>query len=317
MLWTAEKAGRTVLSTDFSSYDASIPPWMIVDGCKVLGSWIQGHESVLERLGVALAYNTSLLTPSKFYEPQPSSMKSGSGLTNIIDGIDHLLVQVYGDELGLYKIVNGSIQGDDGLLDGPGVSPETFSEAASHFGIVANASKQFFVPRALTFLQKLHILGAPGGIGSVSRSLGSALNYERMRFSRREWNKYAETVQTISKLETAAFNPYFVELVHFIQSGDKYKLWADIPAAKLLEDSGPTGSEVLERQFQASINRPAVEAKDGFSQALTNGVLRGETPPPFGTVDRFSRVYGSRADPVMDDMKRLLAEIGSFDKYWN
>nr|QQM16298.1 putative replicase [Ditsystermes virus] len=108
---------RVVLSGDYSHYDASLPPWFISEAGKIIGSWISGGSIWVPAMIDSMVYNCTQVTPYKIYEGQPSSMKSGSGGTNLLDSICNLLVVMYGHHAGAWRIQNVAIQGDDLILD--------------------------------------------------------------------------------------------------------------------------------------------------------------------------------------------------------
>jgi hypothetical protein len=292
MIRYADSAGRSVLSGDVSGYDASVPPWLITDiGKDILAPWLGPGGWLPIGLTETLANQTALITPTGVIPAQPSSMKSGSSLTNIVDSLGLLTVLFYGEEMGFYKLERQAVQGDDFIADGPGVVGEAISEAFSHFGMVANADKQFQQPHALSFLQRTHYRDWYGGISSVMRTLGSILSLERYRYRPSEWNWAVDCVRAISQLDNCKFHPAFVPLVEFIKKGDKYELGANMPASSLLSKSGDTGKEVIQRDQGASWKSGA--NLDGFSQMVVNRVLRGESFPPQGSREYFVSAYGS------------------------
>jgi hypothetical protein len=289
----AKAAGRVVLSGDLSSFDATIPPWFIKDMGPVIGSWIKGGEKLAIGLCESLAYNTLLVSPTKVYLPQPSSMKSGSGGTNLLDSLINLTVHYYAEEIGLYKVESISVQGDDFIIDGPGVEPGAVEEAFSHFGMVANSSKQMFEPDALSYLQRIHLLGEEGGITSVYRTLGSMLSYERLRYSSKDWNAYSEVARIIGQLENCVFSPWYETIVEFASVHDKYHLGADLPASEVLKRAGEAGAETLLRGANTAWKAVIMDT-GGFAKLPTNGVLRGGEIPAFGSHERFLWAYGDR-----------------------
>jgi hypothetical protein len=199
MLREAESNGRTVMSGDVSNFDASVPPNILLAVGKVIASWIRGYSILVRKLIEAFVQNTTLITPNKIYSATPSSVKSGSGITNLIDSEVLLTALYYGEELGLYKIHNEAVNGDDFIVDGDGVTDKSIEESFSHFGLVVHPEKQFSEPRALHYLQRLHWLGRPGGIASVMRTLGHVLSLERIP-PRKDWNSYAYIVRALSQV---------------------------------------------------------------------------------------------------------------------
>jgi hypothetical protein len=296
MLREAEAHGRAVVSGDLSNFDATIPPWMLRDLGPVIDNWLQTDLKLGEALCYCLAYRTQLITPVGLVGCQPSSMKSGSGGTNLLDSLCNVLVHYYAEEAGLYKVHNLAVQGDDFVIDGEGVEPGAVEEAFEVFGMEANKSKQMYERGVLSYLQHIHFLEKIGGIASVYRSLSSSLTYERLRFKSGEWNPFAEIVRTISQLEVTALSPFFETLVEFVQEGDRYKLGANYPASEIISRSGQAGVETLERGT-ASVSKSGLR-ESGFDRLAVNRVLRGWSPPPWGSRERFLEVYGERASGI-------------------
>jgi hypothetical protein len=293
LLKYAKSSNEIVVSGDLSSFDQTFSPQLIVDVGETIAPWVQGYEKVIPAMAESMAYHVSLLTPTKFYREQPSSMKSGSILTNLFDCLGNLLAQFYGEELGLYKLTGTSVQGDDFIVLGQGVNPESTEAAYKELGFEANKSKQYYRPNSLSYLQRLHFLDYLGGMASVYRVLGSCLVYERMRYKSKDYNPYMEAIQTIAKLENAAFNPYFTDLVNFVKSGDKFQLGADLPATEVISKAGKLADDVIQRGKEQTVNFGTMQADvTGFERSATNGVLRGKVVPPIGTRERFLFVYG-------------------------
>jgi hypothetical protein len=290
MLKLAEAEGRTVLSGDVSNFDANLPPKLIEKIGEVIGSWTRGYEHLFANLVRGELYNTSLITPNKFWDAQPSSLKSGSGGTNFVGSLCNLAIQYYGEEIGMYKVRNVCVLGDDFVLDGEGVSPEATSEVFAHFGMESNPSKQFVERGFLHFLQRLHQLGRPGGIASVMRTLGHAMSLERLQFPSSQWNKYSYTVRTLSQLQNAVFNPWFTSLVDTVKSGDRVKLGADFnDPNELVKQSGIAGEYMLEQA--GNVTWKDLGKMTAFPNWAVNGVVRGESLPSDVNA-LYQRVYG-------------------------
>jgi hypothetical protein len=290
----AEKNNRIVVSGDLSNFDATIPPWMIADMGNIIDAWLATDLRLGEALCYTLAYRTQLITPVGIYPAQPSSMKSGSGGTNNLDSKCNKIVHYYGEEIGLYKIHNLTVQGDDFCSDGEGVTPEAIEEVFKIFGMEANKSKQMYIRGVLSYLQKIHIRGVLGGAASVYRALNSSLTYERLRYKADEWNAFAEIARTLSQLETTAFSPFFEVLVDFVKRGDRYNLGANLPPSQVLARAGNAGRETIQRDEFAAWKSGS--RKSGFDGMAVNRVLRGEKLPPWGSRERFYSVYGDRAN---------------------
>jgi hypothetical protein len=292
LLENAAKHRRTVLSGDLSSFDASIPPelwWMVK---LAMSKWMDDQTARMYlAIGYADIYGTELITPTKWYPAMASSMKSGSMFTNVEDSCVNLVAQWYGFYSGYYGDITSAVNGDDLVVDGDGVTPLSMAQAFSDLGMTMNTEKQFCEPNCLHFLQRLHCLGLPGGMGSVARVLTKCLSVEddsQLRYDER--NKYAYAVQAISRLENACFNPEFAELVNLVAAGDrKFHLGSSLPPHTVAAGAG----EYAKRKFESGARNVWSPEGSGvpFAQWATNRVLRGETLPPPG-LDRWKAIYG-------------------------
>jgi len=289
-----QQAGNnTVLSTDFSNFDASLVPWLLIEIGKQMSKWYRGGDWVA-KLVESMVRKTSMLSPVGFWPEIDSSMKSGDGLTNWLDSSVSIVNLFYGEEVGAWKINNAMVQGDDGATDGDGVTPEVFEEVSSHLGLSANKNKQFYEDGAMHYLQRLHLAGSLGGIYSVYRSLGSMLSYERLKFDPDQWNPYLEAMQTISRIDNCPFHPQFVNLVELMAAHDKYRLGRDLDAKEVIARAGELWQKVLYDIQHESINAKTGDSS-GFVNSPANRVLRGGSLPPLGSYERFIDVYGERA----------------------
>nr|QRW42883.1 putative replicase [Letsystermes virus] len=298
VLSRATRENRAVLSGDYSGYDRSLQPWFIELAGSVLSSWIYRGDWV-NYMVHSMVNNVTLVTPNKVWVPKASSMKSGSGLTNLLDSLCNLLVLFYGEEAGYWVIANAAVQGDDFIVDADGITPEKMFTVAAHFGLEANPEKQMYIPNALRFLQRTHLRGRLGGIASAFRTLGSLLSYERLQFTPEDWNGSSDIIRARAQLENVAFNPVFEDMVEFIAAADKFKLGEGKSAAELLKEAAnaEVAMQLIRRPSgaQSLMIDESIHATDSFENSVVSGVLNGEQLPPLGSEARFSRVYGLRA----------------------
>jgi len=293
-LSVAAEHGRKVLSGDVSGFDASVVPeiWELM--AYGMSDWFYKAKKFFAALNISDIRGVRVLSPTGVTEPTASSIKSGSGGTNFVDSMYNLLAMYYGEERGYYKLVNYAVQGDDFIVDGEGLEPEAIAEAYQHLGLSVHPDKQTYVSKALTYLQRLHFHGMPGGMASAYRTLGSTLVYEKLLYKANEWNPYMEAIQAISKLENAGFHPAFEALVGYVKDSDKYSLGADVHASQVIELAGGRAGDLLSAQSRFTLNAGVLDrTTGGFDRAVTNGVLRGELLPPIGSRERFLRVYGN------------------------
>jgi hypothetical protein len=285
----ANKHELIVMSGDVSNFDATVPPWALWDVGQRVATWIKGAETLTRNLIAMMIFRSRLVTPTKIYGPGASSMKSGSGFTNMLGSLTNLTIIKYGEVIGLYKIEGVSVLGDDFVMVGDGVTPETVAECFSHFGMDANPDKQYYRHGALQYLKRLHVLGQPGGIASVYRTLGSVLSLEKLAVRPKEWNSKAYVVQALSRLENANFNPYFSVLVNFVKDGDKLRLGEGMTPEELVSASGKAGERILKEDARHTWKQ--LGSGTSFANWSANGVVRGEVLPE-NELDLFRRIYG-------------------------
>jgi len=300
ILTLAEQYGLIPLSGDVSSFDASVVPSIWEFMAEGLASWFYKSAKFFLSLNRSVIYHTRVLSPGGVIQDIPSSIKSGSGGTNFIDCMYNLLTMFYGEELGLYKIIACEVQGDDFVILGHGVNPDSISEAYSHLNLTVHPDKQMYVKGALGYLQRVHVKGYWGGIASTMRVLNSILVQEKTKFAAKDWNPYTEAIQAIAKLENAYFNPAFEGLVQYVAEHDKYGLGRGLSAEEVIKQAGKVAGEVL--QISPSSFSLNVLDKDAsaFARSPTNGVLRGEVLPPPRAKERFLRVYSSDRLSLID-----------------
>jgi hypothetical protein len=291
----ADKNGWTVVSGDVSGMDASLIPDLMVKIGEIIGSWIRNGANFASQLIEMMVNRTWLLTPTKLYKAQPSSNKSGSWVTTFMNCFYLLTALFYGEEIGLYKLKSYAVQGDDSIAAGPGVTPETIAEAFRQCGLTANAEKQFYKPKSLHFLQRLHYLGRPGGVYSVYRALGHALSLERFEFRPGDWTGATYSIRMLAQIQNCAFNPYVPELTYVLRDGDKFKLGAEFANAQEFLVGAGSVAETIARTGSTDLKDwRGTENALSFGNWVPNGILRGERLPPPGEA-LFKRVYGEAA----------------------
>lgn len=298
LLESAEKSNRTVLSGDISAFDASLPPWAMWDVAQAISEWFspEGKKLFLSILRADI-YDTEVIAPDGITPAQPSSVKSGSIFTSLMGCMCNYAIQRYGHHCGIFTVENQCVMGDDFVVEGEDVTPENMERAFAAFGMECNASKQFYRRGMLHFLQRLHILGYPGGIGSLARIGGGALVVEDdTQIRKDERNPYTFIFQALARLENAAFNPGFEQLVDWLAKGDvTYHLGKHMSFDEILRRSG----SYAERKMNEARNRPWTSTGSGvpFEHWSVNRVLRGESMPPLGKA-RFEFVYGVSYDSI-------------------
>jgi len=208
----ARKGGRTVLSGDYSRYDASLPPELIRTAGRCLATWVKGGQKLVEAQVSSMVDKVSLITPKGVWEGRPSSMKSGDPNTNLLDSLCNLLVLLYGKHAGYYgEMWSYAVQGDDFIVDAEGINPQVMETVAAEFGLTANKTKQEFTEDRISFLQRRHLRGYLGGVFLTSRTIGSIISYERLNRRPKEWARSSglmDVIRAWAQLENCAFSPY-------------------------------------------------------------------------------------------------------------
>jgi hypothetical protein len=298
-LQNAHSRGINLLGTDFSGYDATVPPWLIMSVAEAIRPWFTPRaQKVLMILVRSATYGTSCLLTNGVIEKCPSSIKSGSWMTNIFDSLINLVSQRYGLEAGYYKsILWQFVQGDDAVLGGIGVNPKSFVAAVTPIGFVANVEKQYWYPDSVSFCQKIYYRGYPGGIYPIARATASCVSLEDdVGIETDDASKfpYVLVYRTLCRLNNAMFNPCFVELANLFKREDRLHLCANIPAAQIAHLAG----EYAVKMHQESLDKPwkspgRRNALMGFASFPINRVLRGELPPPPG-IARWEWCYNEK-----------------------
>jgi hypothetical protein len=296
LLRYAHQKDMTIVSGDWAAYDTTIPPWLFPYAGKVLEAWFPNNKWITSHL-YSLANKVRLFTPSGVVMEGPSSMKSGSGFTNLVGGLLNIIVLLYGKHAGHYDIDAVTVQGDDFLALGQGCTPEAISESAKDFGMSANTGKELFTPGTCNYLQKAHVYGWLGGVHPTYRALNSLTGYERLKHNSGSWNGYSDVVRAIAQLENTAFHPAFEAFVKFVAEGDKFGLGVkEYPkfaqASEVLQRANGLGLDGSHQSNSVVSGNQYVPTD--WAKGAVNGVLRGETMHPVGSYARFRRVYGER-----------------------
>jgi hypothetical protein len=302
ILETCDRLGIPPLSTDFSHYDQSMPPWLEWEVCQVVAKWMTPRAA---RIWLAITnseiFHTTCITPTKILGEGPISMASGRIDTNIVDSLVNLVTQWYGEEAGYYQeVVTQIVQGDDAVMGGPGVTPEAFEKCTAELGFEGNKTKQYYRYGSLSFCQKIHVLHYPGGIYPVARALQAITSTEddvnMNEFEDGEY-KYVVTYRTLCRANNCAFNPLFRTLMLSLIAEDR-----ELHMGKGLDPnqiSALAGDYASHFENEWKLNKPWVSpgSKVGFAQMSANRVVRGEVPPPPGK-DLFFWVYGTKYEDV-------------------
>lgn len=305
ILETAEEKKLTSLSIDYSAFDSTLAPWLMWDVAQAVSVWMTKRMANLWlALVYAFIYQTTLISLLKVYPEKASSMKSGAWLTNMLDSLCNLAAQYYAEETSAFgKVYVNVVHGDDGIVLGERVTPETYEKPAEILGLSANKDKQYYERQALAFCQKVHFYRLPGGIYPLSRVTAAITTLEdddaRIETDRNVVGQfpYVLSFRTICRMETAAFNPNFRDYVIYVRDMDRIKLGVNIGLKKLAYFAGSYAVKYLKAVADKPWKQMAMAEKGGFEALATSRVLSGEIPPRPGK-ELYNWVYRLDYDKV-------------------
>jgi len=232
----AVKRKLTLVSIDFSAYDASIKPNLTGKAFEYIKSLYQSkHHKEIDYINERFS-SISLVTPEGVISGN-HGVPSGSTFTNEVDSIVQYQIAkssgVVEDEL-------LQIQGDDGVYAIPDEKIVSLYSSFKKYGLKVNPDKSSESNRYLIYLQCLYhydemVDGRIGGVYPIYRALNRIIFQER-------WSNFEDfgiigrdyyAIRTISILENCKFHPLFKEFVYFITELDKYSL---VPTQKGIND---------------------------------------------------------------------------------
>lgn len=233
ILRTADASKLPVLGYDASSFDASVNRELTKRVFGAIKLWFQPEfSSILD--DIEDNFSTSgIVTPSGLHLGRDGAVPSGSGLTNMVDSLVHLLQFFYMEEsLGALNKGSCTCLGDDGVWVCPDLDVDNLKEIVAELGFTANPLKQYVSFKSTTYLQRYHSLymvnseGLSPGVRSTYRCLNGMLSYERIV---KGWSGQMDSVRWIMQLENCKHHPAHAKLVHFAKAGDeKFGLGANL-----------------------------------------------------------------------------------------
>uniref|UniRef100_A0A2V0RA73 RdRp n=1 Tax=viral metagenome TaxID=1070528 RepID=A0A2V0RA73_9ZZZZ len=222
-LFNARSTGSTLVSIDFSSYDATVSPSMQMRAFARISSLFQsGFDDGI--IDIANRFQSiGIVTPDGIAEGY-HGVPSGSTFTNEIDSI----VQDQSVDQTLIS-VGHQIQGDDGLY--LTYDPDDLISSFERVGLKVNTEKSVISDQYCLFLQnyyspKVSVDGIIRRVYPTFRALNRIIFQER-------WSDFEDygikgsdyyAIRTISILENVRYHPLFREIVEFIYKLDKFKL---------------------------------------------------------------------------------------------
>jgi len=218
---------KTLISIDFSSYDASVSKNQIDVAFDYIKSHFQkDYHDDIDKINFTFQ-NIGIVTPDGIIEGQ-HGIPSGSTFTNEVGSIVQYFMY---EDINLSYMDYMQCQGDDGALVTDDENVDKLTSAVPKYGQGIKKEKCTFAKNWIVFLQNLYhidymINGIIGGIYPTYRALCRLMYQERWS----DFEKYGisgqdyYSIRTIQILENCKFHPLFPEFVKFIYNLDKYNL---------------------------------------------------------------------------------------------
>lgn len=221
----ARDANLTLVSIDFSLYDASCVKDLIVSSFVYIKSLFQvSSHKELDKIAERM-YSIGLVTPDGVLKGN-HGVPSGSTFTNECDSIiQYQISQEYYEDLKDFQI-----QGDDGIYAVR--DPNSFLEHFRKYGLSVNSQKSYTSDNFCTYLQLLYDEdyrnsdGIIRGIYPTYRALLRICYQERFDSFKEEGisGKDYYAIRTLSILENCKHHPLFNHLCDYVIQLDKYSL---------------------------------------------------------------------------------------------
>lgn len=221
----AKSNDLSIVSIDFSAYDASLKPYLIREGFNYIKLLYQNKyhpdiDRICERF-----ISIGIITPEGTWTGE-HGVPSGSTFTNEIDSLcQYLIALSYPNE----KLEHFQIQGDDGLYACK--DPKALMEWFNSFGLNVNMDKSRINKQDCSYLQLMfHPTFVDGsefvGVYSTYRAILRLCYLETFTdFTKDDLTgKDYFAIRSLSILENCKYHPYFEQLVKFVVERDKYSL---------------------------------------------------------------------------------------------
>lgn len=221
----AKEKGLSLLSIDFSSYDASVKPYLIREGFNYIKKMYQNNfhpdiDAVCERF-----INIGICTPDGIISGE-HGVPSGSTFTNEIDSICQYLIAMSYPHESLYHF---QIQGDDGLYACK--DPSKLMNWFESFGLNVNKDKSLIRSNVSSYLQLIYndsykqndtLVGVYPVYRAILRLcyLETFTDFTKDNIDGKDYF----AIRALSILENCKYHPYFQDLVKFVVARDKYAL---------------------------------------------------------------------------------------------
>jgi hypothetical protein len=263
-------------SFDASGYDRNVSHRLIEYVRGMVLAWFQpvSHSLVYKVFDACLDAN--LLTPEGLYPVRRDGVKSGWGLTNIVDSLVNLLAAEYvslritgestltGRLSSSHGITFPQINGDDAVfLRRADTDFSLVSEVYSEVGIVVSESKQRISDSFFRFNSRIHSYNSGGvGVRSAWRFFKGALYPERKLRA----GQFGETLAMIMRLHTVESHPQFMDILEWAISRDKLAL-----GTKSATTFASVFGESVTERVKESLNLD-YGLEDGRATSVTQGM---------------------------------------------
>jgi hypothetical protein len=227
LLQDARSAGLTIVSADFSNFDASVSRTLLECVFDLLRFWFSDDSaSRLDILEETFA-TVPLITPDGVFKDRNGGVPSGSALTNLVDTLVNVIAGKYvAARLGI-KLRSYEVLGDDSVFvfePFPGV--KEISEVLKELGLESSPEKQFVSDVSAHFLQRWHSLdyqlnGVSRGVRSPYRALNGMMSLERWINSRDKKFRYLMSTRLIMQAENTRWDTRFHKFVELMKEDDK------------------------------------------------------------------------------------------------
>lgn len=225
MLRTAGK----VLSLDFSNFDATVPFEVIDRVYNIISAWFTQGSKPLIRFCQEAFKRAGIIVPGSYRDGigRLGGIPSGSVMTNLSGSLVNLWVMAYAAHRCGGRIVDATVQGDDGLYRFRGI-PDIKPLAdvlLSELGMVMSIEhmKSLYSDREVHYLQMVHHRdhirrGMFVGVRPLMHVLNGAMSRENV--SVKGWDDMYHTVRWLQQWENASDHPRFVEACDWLRQHD-------------------------------------------------------------------------------------------------
>jgi len=225
------EASQPILSVDFSGYDASVPEELIRLAFEAIRrSFVPSARRLIDFVEDRFL-NIGLLTPEGILIGRSGSVPSGSGLTNLVDGLVQIMIAHYCAWSNRNELLHTTVQGDDGVwvFKRP-FDLKDISLAAAELGVSLNDDKGGMSHENVYYLQNVHssryrISGRAVGVRPLMRILNGMLSYERLSSP---WTGFDDTIRWFQQAEAGKYHPHFIVLADFLYRHDVYSRTMDV-----------------------------------------------------------------------------------------